>query len=913
VTPPDTSSSPSPTTTYTYDADGNLATQTAPNGDVPNASAGSNTTTYGYDDANELTSVTNPLGGVTSYSYDGVGNQTSVTDPNGNKTQYAYNLDNQQTQVTDAAGNTTKTAYDLDGNIVSTTDQNGNSTLYTLDADGEVTQAQVPAQAPGASVSYDTTQYVYDQDGNQTEVISPRGVASGISGAYTTQTKYNGDGQVSAVLTPYNPQDSAPYNTPAQTSYSYDADGRLSSVTAPPSNASAQQPNVTDYQYYDNGWVQSETDPTGITTSYDYNPLGEQSSRVILSAGGAMSRTQTWGYYPDGKLYTVSDQGVPTGLYAEVVDDSDVNNASASPPANWSTAQCTSTTVGCEGFEYQTHAAGAGNDTFTWQLNVPQDGNYTVYVKYPVVSGAATNAAFTVSYSGGTATVNVDQTQDNNGGWVSLGKWAFKQDATGQQVSLAENSGGTVVADAVEIVRDNSGDTNTANHNYAYAYDADGNQIGITDSSDQGNNNPATTVTSYSMAYDQLDRNTSVVEDNSSGTAVNTTTYGYDADSSLTSQTHNNAPSSYTYNNLNRLVKESDATSSSDSNPQVTTFTYTPTGQVASEVKPNGNTVNSTYDANWQLNTQTEDTSGGTLVSSNAYTYDPDGNETQDVEQLMSADNSADTLSHTYTYTYDPMDQVETVDTDGVQTESYTHDSESEVTSQTVNQVTTNYNYVQGQLQSATALPTGGGSSTTLNYNYDPFGRLDTVTTPPAGGSTTPTLVQSNTYDGFDNLTATSQLGSTGTMDTTDYTYDSLNRMTSQTTQANTPSAATSNFSYLGLSGELVSEQDPAESKTYDYTPSGTRLSQTITNGGTSSPGYYTYNSHQDVEAVTGSSGETTATYGYTAYGQPIQSMFTGADENNATSSPANSTTPYNSYRFNAMRWDSSTGVYDMG
>ena len=103
-------------------------------------------------------------------------------------------------------------------------------------------------------------------------------------------------------------------------------------------------------------------------------------------------------------------------------------------------------------------------------------------------------------------------------------------------------------------------------------------------------------------------------------------------------------------------------------------------------------------------------------------------------------------------------------------------------------------------------------------------------------------------------------------------------------------------------------------SKTCDYTPAGARLSQTTTdNSGTSTPGYYSYNAHSDVEAVTGTSGTTTATYGYTAYGNPVTSMFTGQDKNTATSSPTSTTQPYNSYRFNAMRWDSTTGQYDMG
>jgi RHS repeat-associated protein len=93
-------------------------------------------------------------------------------------------------------------------------------------------------------------------------------------------------------------------------------------------------------------------------------------------------------------------------------------------------------------------------------------------------------------------------------------------------------------------------------------------------------------------------------------------------------------------------------------------------------------------------------------------------------------------------------------------------------------------------------------------------------------------------------------------------------------------------------------------------TPYGERLSQTNTSDGTTS--YYSYNDHSDVQAVTNAStGNTTATYGYTAYGQPIASQWTGADKNNTTPDPTKTT--FNAYRYNAMRWDSSSGQYDMG
>jgi hypothetical protein len=41
--------------------------------------------------------------------------------------------------------------------------------------------------------------------------------------------------------------------------------------------------------YFDNGWAKTSTDPWDIiiiTTTYDYNPLGQQTARTITSAGG---------------------------------------------------------------------------------------------------------------------------------------------------------------------------------------------------------------------------------------------------------------------------------------------------------------------------------------------------------------------------------------------------------------------------------------------------------------------------------------------------------------------------------------------------------------------------------------------------------------------------------------------------
>ena len=331
---------------------------------------------------------------------------------------------------------------------------------------------------------------------------------------YTWVTGYNADNTMDSQQSPANPGDPA-YSGPQTTSYTHDKDNRLSNVTVPSSNGSLSVPNATTYSYFDNGWLSSSTDPRGVTTAWDYNAFGEQGTRTLNDAAvTAMQRSLSWSYYPDGKLQSLTDNGVPTGMYAEVVDNTDTSNASWSPSTSWPSTSCTS---GCDGYSYQANSSGSG--TFTWHLDIPSDGKYTVYVKYPQVSGAATGAAYTVSYSGGSASVTVNQTQ-NTGTWVKLGEWSFTRAGTGQQVTLTANSTGTAIANAVEAIRDNSGTANSANNGYTYTYDADGNRTGVTMTSTTTSSTGSTTSTTGSdvIAFDQLDRVSSVQENSGSGT-----------------------------------------------------------------------------------------------------------------------------------------------------------------------------------------------------------------------------------------------------------------------------------------------------------------------------------------------------------------------------------------------------------
>src|SRR6266511_8212 len=468
------------------------------------------------------------------------------------------------------------------GFVVAQIDRAGRRSEITLDPRGAVVETRVPRRTVDGTTEYAVTRYEYDQVGNRSKAISPRGVA-------TTD----------------------------------DAVGRLAKVSAPPSQGQTVR-NDTTYSYFDNGWQKSSTDMWGISTSYDYDQLGNQTSRTVTSAGGSSSRTMSWSYFPDGALHTRSDDGVPVGKAEVLVDNSDSQNVTVT--GVWSNG---TPGPGFVGYDCATHAAGTGSNTFTWRLYVPQAGTYDVQIRYPTVAGAATDARFTVSHAGGSTTTTVNQAT-GGGTWVSLGSFSFAEGNT-HSVSLSDQASGTVVADAVKLVRNNSGDVDTEAKDYTYGYDANDNLTTIAD------NSSGALVDAYSIGYTMLD-------------------------------------------------------------------------QIAS-------------------------------VEERTYEYDLNDNRSKDTSKLMNADNHSAYLNRVLSYTYDPRDRLATVTKtgDGAGSETYVHDANNNVISQTVNGVTTTAVYDRDRLLSANR----GGQSNT--YNYDPFGRLDTVTV--AGEIATRYV-----YDGFDRV-----------------------------------------------------------------------------------------------------------------------------------------------------------------
>ncbi len=208
--------------------------------------------TYSYDLCNRLSRVTSPAGSILEENtYNAAGDLLRRTDGMGNGVSMAYDLMGRRLSAATAAGSTQQWEYDANGNVRASTDGCGNRTEFTLDKWGRITGIR---KADGSHESY-----TYDLMGNMTSSTDGEG--------HTTLMEYDTSGQM---VKRTDPSGKTEY-------YGYDREKRLV----------------------------SSTDRNGSTTRYTYNMYGSLTGRVTTSADRERTITESFGYYPDGKLCNV--------------------------------------------------------------------------------------------------------------------------------------------------------------------------------------------------------------------------------------------------------------------------------------------------------------------------------------------------------------------------------------------------------------------------------------------------------------------------------------------------------------------------------------------------------------------------------------------------------------------------------
>ncbi len=432
-------------TTYAYDSAGDLISTTTP----PTAAAPSGaTTTSTYDPDGNLLTSTDPDGVKTTQTYTPLGSVASVSysGSSAHSVTYTYDADGNRTGMTDATGSSGD-VYDSFGELTSTQNGAGKVTGYGYNADGQVTGVTYPLPSAATWATTDTVSYGYDNADEPTSVTDfngnkitigntadglPNSAALGSTGD-TIATSYDNADRPSAIslknsssaLESFTYSDAPAGNILSETdtpsssrspvTYTYDAKGRVSSMTA-----GSGAP--LDYSFDASGNLM--TLPGGATGTYDQ--AGELTSAVQSGA------TTSYTYNADGEQLTAAQGGttVASGTW---------NGAGQLTSYSSSAGDMTAATYDGNG-DRATAATGSGTQGFVWDTvsPVPQmimdSANAYIYTHGPAPAEQVSLSSGTVTYLTADALGSVRGTVNSSGsltGSTSYDAWGNPQTAGG--------------------------------------------------------------------------------------------------------------------------------------------------------------------------------------------------------------------------------------------------------------------------------------------------------------------------------------------------------------------------------------------------------------------------------------------------------------------------------------------------
>lgn len=611
-------------------------------------------------------------GGVTSATYDPLGRRTAVWMPGRAKADYpsapdtAYAYTESQTGPLAVATTTlnwggTITRYDLYdglGRVVQTQDPSSNSgsviTDTAYDEQGRTSLKNNSYWASGTKPSaslfvpvsqqqiQSSTEFEYDAVGRTTATVAN----SYGKEQYRTTNRYVGADEVDTtppqggtpnttftnslgqktLLRQYLA--ASPTGTHQDTRYTYDGRGDMASMTDPAGNrwtwtfdpvgnkTSATDPDTgtTTYTYDNAGNVLSSKDARGVVISDVYDVLDRKTAEYSGGTDGALLSSWTYDTVRTGALtasssYVGSAPGAPGAAYTTAVTSYDT--------AGRPTEQTTTIPATASAF---------GGTTYSTKQTYNQDGS---------------PSATTMPAVGGLAAERVTTTYD----------------ALGLPSSLSgTKSYAGVVYDGLNRVAQVNRDGTVANVS-AYTRDAvTGNISGIEDRTGTG----SSSVVQAKRTYNRNDAGVITSATTTGAAGSETQCYNYDALQELTeawtptSGACSSAPgtslggpapywSSYTYDTATGNRKTATHHATAGGTDQVTSYTYPGAGA------PHPHAVQSTS------------TSTGDEDSSNAFTYDDDGNTTQSGETALAYDEHGRILSATV----GPQRQSNVYDADG--------------------------------------------------------------------------------------------------------------------------------------------------------------------------------------------------------------------------------------------------------
>ena len=550
------------TTTYTYDPQGNLLTQTIQ--PVPGIGGGTgvartttytyntagqvltidgartdvnDTTTYAYDPQGNLIKVSNALAQVNTLSgYDANGRVGTLTNPNGLLTTLTYDprgrlvnrlVGTENTHYTyDGVGNLTNVAlanganytytYDQAHRLIQITDAQANRIVYTLDNAGNRTKEE----------TFDNTNTSLQKHSRVFDALNRLYQDIGAVNQTTTYT-YDANGNLTSVTDPLN----------RLSTNTYDALNRLSQVTNPDTG-------IIGYGYDAQDQLIRVTDPKSNSTRYSRDGLGNLNSTSSPDTG-----TSNATYDAAGNLLTKTDAKGQISTYTY-----DALNRLTHIGYSGGSAQAFDVTyLYDQGINGVTHLTGILDNTGVTQYNYDQQGRLMSEARQGMTPG-------------------------NNGLIYTTG---YNYDPLGRLTSTVYPSGRVVSYTYDVMGRINSISTNFNNITAAIASNITYRPFGGVQSYTYGDGQttqvppgqPNPTAQSYTRQYDQdgrigsytlngqplvigYDAASQIININNPNNPINPATYNYDPMSRLNSYTQGAGNQSYNYDTVGNRVSQ---------------------------------------------------------------------------------------------------------------------------------------------------------------------------------------------------------------------------------------------------------------------------------------------------------------------------------------------------------------------
>jgi len=739
-------------------------------------------TTRLYDDRDRLYEEDAPLDKVTTTAYDAADRIVSQTLSGPGLVEQLrkreYDDANRLTATVDAENHRRTLGYDNTNNVTTRSDARGKLTRFEYDARDRMTKEIGP-------VAGQVTTYRYDLAGNRTHEVWANGNdrTSTFDTLERHATTTDNVGPLESFTWTANDQVETRTDANGHVTHNhYDGLHRLTQQDLPPI---AGQVRTLRTAYDVHGDVVSTTDAGDHATTHRYDALGRKTSTTLPSIAGEPDAVLGFGYDLAGNLTSQTDaRGNTTAFEFDALDRR--------------TKQTDPATADAQG------APGTENGRFVQHWTFDVAGNARSHTDRRGIVTATTydreNRPLTVVRDGLTTST---RTYDEDGRfrtdtdalqrtttttWDDAGRkvkeerpLGFEQSWTYEplgDIKSATDADGRTTTNTYTPRRYLESETNHASETTTYGYDGEGHRTSMRRPLGEGHD--------WTYAYDEGDRLVRVT-DPVGATIGASTTFGYDLDGNLTSQTDANGhTTTYAYDARHHrtgLIYPSTAAGTASAH-----WTWDADGNVATETTPNGKVLTSTFDALNRQTAESIDAPLATEIAQTGFRHDGNGN-------LTAIDETINGTTRHATRHYDAFDRLD-ADTDvhGKQA-VYAYDAVGNRTQLSSDAATTLWGYnalnqndavtVPGQGTTALAyFPSGkvhvltrpdGSTSTT---EYDTAGRIQSIVHAKAGSEIAHAAY---TYDANGNRTEQKEANGavTGNAEQrTTYTYDNADRLT---------------------------------------------------------------------------------------------------------------------------------------